>query len=304
MSDNKNVPLSKSKRINYIRKSKPLDEEKEKDEAAVSDYESETEIPGDVRNTDLFKFLVGKDQCCFKYRAYNAITCDDIGVTCMEELVEVWHADMIGTVTDSINANIISTVRLKNRLRAVAGPPKQSPEYVANNNQQNNNQNILDVFKQMQSTNAEKIQYDNSTPFPVSFKGSNYMTLPFILAIDRFFMNEELSIPLVKFKKIYNSFHWIYKQQFDASNKPKSVQGIKDWLIQSYEPPLDRQLLIDGFSNIKQHKGQNPYETYKQIRTRSNQVNAAIDILNAILKLISISNNYVMKIVRFNMHQK
>lgn len=154
----------------------------------------------------------------------------------------------------------------------------------ANKDRDTMNTGLIAALEVMQTNSHKTIQLRNDKDIKYHFTGNSRQTLPYLINIENFILNNNLTDTDVIYSKIYNSLSMQVQNLFTMNESDRTYAVFKTWLCKTYPPPTDRGPFIKALYNIVHHKNEDPRIVWSRIKFKIKQFNKAIVIINDLNK--------------------
>ena len=124
----------------------------------------------------------------------------------------------------------------------------------------------------------------NPIKFKYPFTGSNYKTLTWIFAAEKYLRVNDFKSPRIQFQRIFASMHENYQNRYLIDTKLKkynlTFDALKAWVLKEYPPPKTKYEFKLTLKGMTMYKNEDPNIAYSRFKYKLAQIERAIEIIN------------------------
>ena len=147
---------------------------------------------------------------------------------------------------------------------------------------------ILDKLANLFEIQNALLENNNPIKFKHPFTGSNYETLTWIFAAEKYLRVNDFKSPRIQFQRIFASMHENYQNRYLIDTKLKennlTFDALKAWVLKEYPPPKTKYEFKLTLKGMTMYKNEDPNIAYSRFKYKLAQIERAIEIINEGLK--------------------
>ena len=147
---------------------------------------------------------------------------------------------------------------------------------------------ILDKLADLFQAQNALLENNNPIKFKHPFTGSNYETLTWIFAAEKYLRVNDFKSPKIQFQRIFSSMHENYQNRYLIDTRLKdnnlTFDCLKAWVLKEYPPPKTKYEFKLALKAMIMYKNEDPNIAYSRFKYKLAKIERAIEIINEGLK--------------------